>query len=260
MSDIEAQIAAQGEVVKDLKTAKAPKADIDAAVATLLALKKSGGGAAAAAPKSNAEKKAEKKAKKAAEAGAAPGTAAPVKATPVAKDPAAKAVAVTTQASPAPALAAAPKQKKSALALLDEMIASVGALPETDSPELQTAFRQHMQEFGTSSATPSTPGPLQSKGDTGKAATKAEVAPTGEVALSDEAKKEGRSRKNKVKAVVAAPVEAPVFSRLDLRVARILKAWKHPNADGLYIEEIDVGEDKPRQVCCPPGRCSAGIS
>jgi hypothetical protein len=233
MSDVEAQIAAQGEVVKDLKAAKAPKADIDAAVATLLALKKSGGGAAAAAPKSNAEKKAEKKAKKAAEAGAAPGTAAPAQDTPPSKVPAAKAVktavAITTKASPAPALAAAPKQTKSALALLDEMIASVGALSEADSPELKTAFRSHMQNFGTSSAIPSTPAPasasVKSKGDTGKAATKAEVAPTGEVALSEEAKKEGRSRKNKVKAVVAAPVEAPVFSRLDLRVARILKAW-----------------------------------
>lgn len=32
----------------------------------------------------------------------------------------------------------------------------------------------------------------------------------------------------------AAPVDV---SRLDMRVGRILKAWKHPDADGLYVEE-----------------------
>uniref|UniRef100_A0A914L814 tRNA-binding domain-containing protein n=1 Tax=Meloidogyne incognita TaxID=6306 RepID=A0A914L814_MELIC len=36
--------------------------------------------------------------------------------------------------------------------------------------------------------------------------------------------------------------------RLDLRVGRILKATKHPDADALYVEEIDLGEEKPRTV------------
>jgi len=27
-----------------------------------------------------------------------------------------------------------------------------------------------------------------------------------------------------------------------------MQVGKHPNADALYLEEIDVGEDKPRQV------------
>lgn len=38
------------------------------------------------------------------------------------------------------------------------------------------------------------------------------------------------------------------FARLDIRVGKILKAWKHPEADSLYVEEIDVGEEKPRQI------------
>ncbi|KXZ47587.1 hypothetical protein GPECTOR_34g746 [Gonium pectorale] len=48
----------------------------------------------------------------------------------------------------------------------------------------------------------------------------------------------------------AAPADdGPVdVSRLDVRVGRIVKAWKHPDADSLYVEEVDVGEDKPRQV------------
>ncbi|VDM93479.1 unnamed protein product [Onchocerca ochengi] len=38
------------------------------------------------------------------------------------------------------------------------------------------------------------------------------------------------------------------IGRLDLRVGRILKVERHPDADSLYVEEIDVGEDKPRTV------------
>lgn len=37
-------------------------------------------------------------------------------------------------------------------------------------------------------------------------------------------------------------------SRLDIRVGKILACKKHENADSLYIEEIDVGEEAPRQV------------
>lgn len=36
---------------------------------------------------------------------------------------------------------------------------------------------------------------------------------------------------------------------LDIRVGRILKAWRHPEADSLYVEEVDVGEAEPRTIC-----------
>ena len=36
---------------------------------------------------------------------------------------------------------------------------------------------------------------------------------------------------------------------VDVRVGKVLKAYKHPEADKLYIEEIDVGEEEPRQIC-----------
>jgi tRNA-binding EMAP/Myf-like protein len=33
-------------------------------------------------------------------------------------------------------------------------------------------------------------------------------------------------------------------------VGKILKAWKHPEADSLYVEEVDVGEaEGPRTIC-----------
>lgn len=37
-------------------------------------------------------------------------------------------------------------------------------------------------------------------------------------------------------------------SRLDLRVGRIITAAKHPDADSLYVEQVDVGEPSPRTV------------
>lgn len=37
---------------------------------------------------------------------------------------------------------------------------------------------------------------------------------------------------------------------LDIRVGKVLKAWKHPEADSLYVEEVDVGEPEgPRTIC-----------
>ncbi|GMS95771.1 hypothetical protein PENTCL1PPCAC_17946, partial [Pristionchus entomophagus] len=38
------------------------------------------------------------------------------------------------------------------------------------------------------------------------------------------------------------------IGRLDLRVGRIIKCDKHPDADALYVEQIDVGEESPRTV------------
>ncbi|KAL0003537.1 hypothetical protein SO802_017318 [Lithocarpus litseifolius] len=37
-------------------------------------------------------------------------------------------------------------------------------------------------------------------------------------------------------------------SLLNIQVGLIHKAWKHPSADSLLVEEIDVGDAKPRQV------------
>ena len=36
--------------------------------------------------------------------------------------------------------------------------------------------------------------------------------------------------------------------RLDLKVGTILEAALHPNADSLYVEIVDVGENRPRTV------------
>ena len=41
---------------------------------------------------------------------------------------------------------------------------------------------------------------------------------------------------------------AELYFRLDMRVGLIKSAKRHPDADSLYVEEVDVGEDKPRTV------------
>jgi len=44
--------------------------------------------------------------------------------------------------------------------------------------------------------------------------------------------------------------DAPVteFSRLEIRVGRILECEKHPDADTLYVEKVDVGEPETRTI------------
>eukprot|EP00457_Paulinella_chromatophora_P009190 gb/GEZN01009246.1/.p1 GENE.gb/GEZN01009246.1/~~gb/GEZN01009246.1/.p1 ORF type:complete len:408 (-),score=58.69 gb/GEZN01009246.1/:27-1250(-) len=43
--------------------------------------------------------------------------------------------------------------------------------------------------------------------------------------------------------------EVPLFYRLDLRVGKITQAEKHPNADSMYVEQIDIGEPQTRTIC-----------
>ncbi|EJU03255.1 nucleic acid-binding protein [Dacryopinax primogenitus] len=52
------------------------------------------------------------------------------------------------------------------------------------------------------------------------------------------------------KAPAAAPEDSePAPSMIDLRVGHILSVKRHPDADSLYVEQIDVGEPEPRTVC-----------
>lgn len=55
-----------------------------------------------------------------------------------------------------------------------------------------------------------------------------------------------------IPALAAAEVKdvAGDLDLLDIRVGKILKAWKHPEADSLFVEEVDVGEPEgPRTIC-----------
>lgn len=65
--------------------------------------------------------------------------------------------------------------------------------------------------------------------------------PTAEAAAKEEKKK-------KEKAPAVKKESDTSFSVLDIRVGLITKVWKHPGADALYVEEIDIGEANPRQI------------
>jgi tRNA-binding EMAP/Myf-like protein len=47
----------------------------------------------------------------------------------------------------------------------------------------------------------------------------------------------------------AEPTVEELAGLLDIRVGRVVKAWRHPEADTLYVEEVDVGEAEPRTIC-----------
>ena len=43
--------------------------------------------------------------------------------------------------------------------------------------------------------------------------------------------------------------ESDAFEKLDLRVGKITSLEIHPEADHLYVLQVDLGEDKPRTIC-----------
>ncbi|KAK4051239.1 G4 quadruplex nucleic acid binding protein [Microbotryomycetes sp. JL201] len=94
--------------------------------------------------------------------------------------------------------------------------------------------------------------------DAVKGATAAVVG--GEAATAGDSKKaqkkdkkkdaaEGGEKKKKEKAPAApAVVDDPAPWQIDLRVGRIVEVQRHPDADSLYVEKIDIGEAEPRTV------------
>eukprot|EP00092_Neocalanus_flemingeri_P080148 GFUD01099951.1.p1 GENE.GFUD01099951.1~~GFUD01099951.1.p1 ORF type:complete len:313 (-),score=131.12 GFUD01099951.1:115-1008(-) len=88
------------------------------------------------------------------------------------------------------------------------------------------------------------------KSDENPKEVKAEAAP---IVATDKKEKNVKADKPekspKEKKEVKKEDDTPVdIGRLDLRVGHIRKASKHPDADSLYVEEIDLGEEKPRTV------------
>lgn len=65
----------------------------------------------------------------------------------------------------------------------------------------------------------------------------------------EKVEKKGDKKEKKQQPVAGSSDSKPVdVSRLDLRVGCIITAEKHPDADSLYVEKVDVGEASPRTV------------
>ncbi|GMK55523.1 hypothetical protein CspeluHIS016_0205790 [Cutaneotrichosporon spelunceum] len=78
-------------------------------------------------------------------------------------------------------------------------------------------------------------------------------APAAAAAAAEGAPKEGKKKEKKEKApktpTAPATPAIPMPSMIDLRVGKVLDVKRHPDADSLYVETIDVGEAEPRTVC-----------
>lgn len=67
-----------------------------------------------------------------------------------------------------------------------------------------------------------------------------------------EAKSEDKAAKkseDKAKKAPPAPMGPLDISGFDIRVGKVLTAAKHPNADSLYVEDVDIGGPEPLKVC-----------
>ncbi|CAD6573333.1 MAG: G4 quadruplex nucleic acid binding protein [Tremellales sp. Tagirdzhanova-0007] len=62
--------------------------------------------------------------------------------------------------------------------------------------------------------------------------------------------KKGQKKEKPAKAVAhKEEPSGPMPSMIDMRVGKVLDVKKHPDAESLYVEQIDVGEPEPRTVC-----------
>ncbi|KWU46179.1 nucleic acid-binding protein [Rhodotorula sp. JG-1b] len=76
----------------------------------------------------------------------------------------------------------------------------------------------------------------------------AAAAASGVEGAKPEGKKKEKAPKEKKPAAPAPVAEAPAPWMVDLRVGKIVDVKVHPDADSLYVEQIDVGEAEPRTV------------
>lgn len=92
--------------------------------------------------------------------------------------------------------------------------------------------------------------PSSASGATATAsATSSSAGPSTATSAGQQGKKEKKEKKEKkVKEPAQKKVVEAKIDMLDLRVGKIVKVERHPDADALYLEQIDLGEAKPRQV------------
>ena len=65
-----------------------------------------------------------------------------------------------------------------------------------------------------------------------------------------------KQKKEVKKAQEAKPtVEISDFDKLDLRVGKVVSCQKHPSADKLLVLQVDLGEEKPRQIVSGLAQC-----
>ena len=61
-------------------------------------------------------------------------------------------------------------------------------------------------------------------------------------------KQKAAAKAAEVKSEIKPEVTIEDFSKLDLRVGRVISCERHPDADKLYVLKVDLGEETPRQI------------
>jgi len=106
--------------------------------------------------------------------------------------------------------------------------------------------------YGTEDFIPAPKSPGLGKGDVTAAKTDDKSGLTEEqkkAAAEKRAKKQAaKAAKSKKKVTNVPPAAELNITALDIRVGKIIRAWHHESADKLFCEEIDLGEEKPRQI------------
>ncbi|XP_071975218.1 aminoacyl tRNA synthase complex-interacting multifunctional protein 1 isoform X2 [Engystomops pustulosus] len=118
---------------------------------------------------------------------------------------------------------------------------------------IKTEKSNGVKQVGLPAAAPAASNPPTSQPAAKPAAQSAPVKTSPPAPKAEDKKKkekpEKKVEKKEKKPATADDDARPVdVSRLDLRVGCIISAKKHPDADSLYVEEVDVGEASPRTV------------
>lgn len=69
-----------------------------------------------------------------------------------------------------------------------------------------------------------------------------------EIEEADKAAEQAAKKEDVAVQEIAAPIEFDDFAKVDLRIGKVLVVEDHPKADRLFRCEVDLGEEKPRQI------------
>jgi len=129
----------------------------------------------------------------------------------------------------------------------EAIFAKLGEAPRP-IPELEDDF-QNLTEGKEVKATSLLFSQLEVKKVDVEAATEKKIQEKKAASKAEAKAKPKAKEEKKPKVEIKDDPNQPLFSKLDIRVGKIVKAWNHPKADRLYVEEIDVGDPEgPRQV------------
>lgn len=113
---------------------------------------------------------------------------------------------------------------------------------------LENRSRQGVRCFSTSAPAAASPSaPVAGSPSESKSSPSEDSAPKKIEKKQEKPKNAGKGKSQEKSAQVEddAPVD---IGRIDLRIGKIIGCKKHPDADSLYVEEVDVGEEKPRTI------------